>query len=386
VGPIALYPDPLVALILPASTVPGDITDASSYLVQYGDPSRIDSQPWDPSVRALAHYPTVVTWMAQNIAWTQALGSAFLASPSDVMNSIQSLRARARANGALVSNPQQQVVEADSDIEILPAQPDYVYVPSYDPDVVFADGYYGGYDGPFFNYGPAYPAGIWLSYSFDWRRHRVWQGDRDDWHPHEGWHPPHGGSPPPGARPWDPKTRGPRADLPPPSRGPAPRPRPMQGAPNSPPAPGRQLSHPLNVPPGGPADRQPPPHTGQIVRSPVQPATAPRTTPVPLDRPRLPSEVLRGPGNPPEPARGEPHAQAPEPHSSTPEAVQHPTGIAPSREAGQAPSAQNPGRSAPEHPVPAGHEHAPTRESPAPAHAAPAPAPAPAPTPDNRNH
>ena len=292
VGPIALYPDPLIALILPAATVPGDITAASSYLVQYGDMSRIDSQPWDPSVRALAHYPTVVTWMAQNIAWTQALGSAFLVSPADVMNSIQSLRARARANGSLVSNPEQQVVEADSDIEILPAQPDVVYVPSYDPDVVYADGYYGGYDGPFFNYGPAYPAGIWLSYSFDWRRHRVWQGDRNDWHPHQGWHPPHGGgSPPPGAQPWTPKSHGPRVDLPPPRRGPAPRPRPMQGAPMPPPAPNRQPGHPLTAQPGRPADRQPAPHAGEIVRAPVQPAPAPRTGPRTA---RSPAASLRG--------------------------------------------------------------------------------------------
>ena len=104
-GPIALYPDPLLALILPASTVPGDISAASAYLVQYGDMTRIDSQPWDPSVRALAHYPAIVTWMAENIEWTQAVGSAFLSSPAEVMASIQRLRARALASGALGRPP-----------------------------------------------------------------------------------------------------------------------------------------------------------------------------------------------------------------------------------------------------------------------------------------
>jgi hypothetical protein len=151
VAPIALYPDPLIALILPASTAPADIAAASSFLIQYGDPSRVDSQPWDPSVRALAHYPTVITWMAGNMAWTQALGSAFLSSPSDVMDAIQWMRSRAMASGALASTSQQQVYADGDDIEIYPAQPDSIFVPAYDASVVYADGMYYGDGGPLIN-------------------------------------------------------------------------------------------------------------------------------------------------------------------------------------------------------------------------------------------
>jgi hypothetical protein len=110
-GPIALYPDPLLALILPASTVPEDIRAASAYLVQYADTTRIDSQPWDPSVRALAHYPAGrrMDGRQHRVDAGRRLGE-FLASPAEVMQSIQRLRARALAAGALKSTPQQQVV------------------------------------------------------------------------------------------------------------------------------------------------------------------------------------------------------------------------------------------------------------------------------------
>jgi hypothetical protein len=239
VAPIALYPDPLIALILPASTAPADINAASSYLVQYGDPTGIDSQPWDPSVRALAHYPTVVTWMAQNMAWTEALGSAFLSSPNDVMDAVQRLRARALAAGSLASTSQQQVYSEGGQIEIYPAQPDSVYVPVYDDSVVYADGGYDGYNGPFINFGNPYPAGPWLSFYFDWGHHRVWAGDHNVWRAHDGWQPPHAGGngTPPGAHAWRPSGRAPRNPEPTnPSRGtPVPHPRSMPGAPGVPP-------------------------------------------------------------------------------------------------------------------------------------------------------
>ena len=238
-APIALYPDPLIALILPASTVPGDISAAAAYQVQYGDTTRIDGQPWDPSVRALAHYPTVISWMADNMAWTQALGSAFSASPGEVMDSIQSLRARALAAGTLQSTPQVQVITDDDSIEILPAQPDAVYVPAYDPQVVYSEEPYYNYGGPFINYGEPYPEGVWLSFGFDWHHHRVWQGYNQSWHDHGGWRPPGGADdrPPQGGHPWAPKP-GPGRALPPIHTRPGspnPTPRLMPGVPNPPP-------------------------------------------------------------------------------------------------------------------------------------------------------
>jgi hypothetical protein len=191
-GPIALYPDALIALILPASTASSDIVLAARYLASGGNSADADNQPWDDSVRALAHYPDVVKWMDDNLAWTKQLGDVFALQPADVMNTVQRLRARARAAGTLVDTPQQQVVVAQNTIEIVPTQPDVIYVPYYDPGVVFAPqpSYY--YGSSLFSFSPAYATGFWLSYSVDWRQrqvcyvdrpHReiVWRERRDSW-------------------------------------------------------------------------------------------------------------------------------------------------------------------------------------------------------------
>jgi hypothetical protein len=239
VAPIALYPDPLIALILPASTVPSDIAAASSYMIQYGDPTRIDGQPWDSSVRALAHYPKIIAWMAQNLAWTEALGSAFLSSPADIMEAVQRMRARALASGTLASTPQQQVYSEDGQIEIYPAQPDSVYVPVYDDAVVYSDGPYYGYDGAFINFGEPCPAGPWLSFYFDWGRRRLWAGDRNVWRERNGWQPPRtgGNGAPPGAHAWHPTGNRPNNFQPRDSAHETAvvHPHPMPGAPSAPP-------------------------------------------------------------------------------------------------------------------------------------------------------
>src|SRR5271170_2467010 len=92
-GPIALYPDPLIAQILPASTMPTQVVLADRYISGGGDPDQIDQQPWDPSVQALARYPSVLKWMDDNLNWTTELGQTFLNQQQDVMDSIQRLRA-----------------------------------------------------------------------------------------------------------------------------------------------------------------------------------------------------------------------------------------------------------------------------------------------------
>jgi hypothetical protein len=181
-APIALYPDALIALILPASTVPSDVTLAARYLEANGDPAQIDNQPWDASVKALAHYPDVVKWMDANLEWTQAVGSAFAQQPADVMNSIQQLRARARAAGTLIDTPQQDVVMEGDNICIVPAQPDVIYVPAYDPDAVYVEG------GPPLAFGPGCQVGVWLGYECDWVGFGIRVGV---WHPGWDWRRPH---------------------------------------------------------------------------------------------------------------------------------------------------------------------------------------------------
>ena len=110
-GPIALYPDPLIGVILPAAGQPSQIVMADRYMSQGGDPSQIEQQSWDPSVQGLAHYPNVLKWMDDNLTWTTEIGQAFLNQQSDVMDSIQRLRGTAQALGNLQSTPQENVVE-----------------------------------------------------------------------------------------------------------------------------------------------------------------------------------------------------------------------------------------------------------------------------------
>jgi hypothetical protein len=199
-APIALYPDALVALILPASSVPSDVVLAARYLSSNGDSAQIANQPWDDSVKSLANYPDVLKWMDQNLEWTTQVGDAFLNQPADVMNTIQQLRAQAVAAGNLVDTPQQKIVKEETCIRIVPAEPDVIYVPQYDPEVVYVEPYepYGTYLGPALTFGIGFAVGPWLNYDCDWPRRKVCVGDwnprwrsdwnsgwRDDWNP--GW-------------------------------------------------------------------------------------------------------------------------------------------------------------------------------------------------------
>ena len=179
-GPLALYPDALVALILPAATEPADLVLAARYFSASpanNRPEAIDAQPWDESVRALAHYPELVKWMDSNLAWTQQLGNAFETQPADVMKTIQHLRTTARAAGTLTSTAQQVVIVEREVIRIVPAQPEVIYVPSYDPVVVFVRRP-PVYAGSFITFSTIGLTGIWLSYECDWDRRVIWVVDR----------------------------------------------------------------------------------------------------------------------------------------------------------------------------------------------------------------
>ena len=164
-GLIALYPDPLIAELLPAATFPAQVVLADRYVAGGGDPSQIAQQPWDASVQAMARYPTVLKWMDENLNWTTQVGEAFLNQQAEVMASIQRLRTEASKLGNLQSSPQQQVIADGSNIEIVPADPQVIYVPVYQPDQVYSDAPYGA---PFLTFGIGYPFGAWMDYDCDW--------------------------------------------------------------------------------------------------------------------------------------------------------------------------------------------------------------------------
>jgi hypothetical protein len=146
-APVALYPDQLLAQILAAATYPLQIVDARRWMGQnpslHGDAliKAAAKQEWDPSVQALVFFPAVLERLDDNLKWTTALGNAFLAQQEDVMLMVQRLRQKARKAGVLDSNAQQKVevqqVAGAQVIAIQPASPDVVYVPSYNPTVIF---------------------------------------------------------------------------------------------------------------------------------------------------------------------------------------------------------------------------------------------------------
>ena len=181
-APIALYPDPLLAVMLPASTYPAEIADADAWLKRGGTVSGIDGQSWDESVKAIAYYPDILKMMAGNLDRTAYIGDAFLNQPEDVTRSIQRLRRQARDAGNLESNDKQQVIMDGDDIEVIPAQPEYMYVPQYDASVVYKKSSVPGRP-PFITYGFGLAIGGWLSMDFDWRqRHVIYHGwNRPGW-------------------------------------------------------------------------------------------------------------------------------------------------------------------------------------------------------------
>ena len=188
-GPIALYPDPLIAQILAASTLPTQIVLADRYVSGGGDPNQIDQQPWDTSVQALARYPEVLKWMDDNLGWTTEVGQAFLNQQPEVMESIQRLRQSAANFGNLQSTPQQQVVNDGGEIEIVPADPQVIYVPVYQPAQVYYQTCYGP---PFVSFGFGFAIGYWLNCDFDWGHHHIIVWNRGHPRPPNWWHePPH---------------------------------------------------------------------------------------------------------------------------------------------------------------------------------------------------
>jgi hypothetical protein len=199
VAPIALYPDSLVAQILAAATNPTDIVQAWRWMQQHPGlqgqqlADAVDSQPWDPSVKALVQFPSVLDNMNTNLSWTSALGDAYANAPQDVLDAVQALRQQAQATGQLQSTSQQTVSSQGQTIVIEPANPEVVYVPAYDPWLVYDmpiaayPGWIGVpgvfYDGPGLYFGAG--IGIGLFGGFAWGLHDWgldWHGRRTTYH------------------------------------------------------------------------------------------------------------------------------------------------------------------------------------------------------------
>lgn len=178
VAPIALYPDPLIAQILPAATFVDQIEEATHYIREHGRYAQIDQRNWDVSVKAIAHYPDLLDMMNRERNWTVALGQAFINQQNDVMYAIQVLRQNARAAGNLVSTPQQQVVVEDGYIRIIPSAAEVIYVPSYDTRAVYIERPSPGYG--LITFGAGLGIGAWLNRDCDWRGRKIyyhgWRG------------------------------------------------------------------------------------------------------------------------------------------------------------------------------------------------------------------
>jgi hypothetical protein len=184
VAPIALYPDPLLAQTLAASTYPLEIVQLQQWLAKnpkLEDQALADAvakQPWDPSIQAMAALPDVVKRLADDIQWTTDLGNAFLAQQSEVMDAVQRMRSKAQDTGNLKSNEQQKVetkvVEEKQVIVVEQANPQVVYVPTYSPAVVYGPPVYP-YP-PIYYPPPYYAGGMAISFGIGVAMGAAWSG------------------------------------------------------------------------------------------------------------------------------------------------------------------------------------------------------------------
>ena len=169
VAPIALYPDPLVAQILPASTHTNEVVEAYESIAGGGRPSEATASQWDPSIQALLSFPTVLKMMNDRLDWTTQLGDAVVANQGAVMDAIQAVRRQAQSAGNLRSNSYQVIQSQGSAIVIEPANPQYIYVPQYNPVTILAPPpyYYTAYD-PIMTFGVGFAAGAATAYACSW--------------------------------------------------------------------------------------------------------------------------------------------------------------------------------------------------------------------------
>jgi uncharacterized membrane protein YgcG len=184
VAPIALYPDALVAQVLAGSVHPTEIVEADRWMQANTNlqgqalATQVDQMPWDPSVKALTQFPSVLANMDKNLSWTSSLGEAYTNQEQDVMSAVQTMRQRAQSSGNLTSNTQQTVTSQGPTIVIQPANPQVIYVPAYNPWVI-----YGGpvvaypgwvpvpgvwWGGPSVSFGIGFGVGYWGGFGWGW--------------------------------------------------------------------------------------------------------------------------------------------------------------------------------------------------------------------------
>jgi len=189
VAPIALHPDALLTQILIASTYPLEIVQAQRWVDQNSGlkgselEEALKTQEWDPSVKSMCGFPTVLKQMSENLDWTRDLGDAFLGQKTQVMDTVQMMRKKALDSGNLQTTPQQKVVQAEGTIVIEPASPEVIYVPAYSPLVVYGPGWYYPYwYYPYWYYPPPHGGGfVSFSIGFTWGA-ACWS--YCDWHHH----------------------------------------------------------------------------------------------------------------------------------------------------------------------------------------------------------
>jgi uncharacterized membrane protein YgcG len=184
VAPIALYPDALVSQILAGATYPTEIVEADRWMQERPNlkgkdlANEVDKLPWDPSVKALTQFPSVLANMDKNLSWTSSLGDAYVNQSQDVMDAVQAMRTRAQKSGNLQSNKQVKVETQGQTIVIEPADPEVVYVPAYNPWLVFGapvaiwPGWYaypGLYmAGPGISFGLGFGVGFFGGFGWGW--------------------------------------------------------------------------------------------------------------------------------------------------------------------------------------------------------------------------
>ena len=194
VAPIALYPDPLIATLLPASVYPLEIVQAARFVADTNNLAKLDAQPWDENVKAVARVPAVIKKMNDDLAWTVELGEAFLAQDKDVMDAIQSMRGKAQKAGTLQTSPQQivtvtnvivektveqkVVVVTNTIVEIQPSNSSVVYVPTYNPTrsitrrpLMYVNPY------PLLTFGAGMAMGAIIANNCDWHHGGCYHGD-----------------------------------------------------------------------------------------------------------------------------------------------------------------------------------------------------------------
>jgi hypothetical protein len=192
--PIALHPDPLIAVILPAAAYPIEVVQAARFVKNTNNVAKVDEQPWDENVKAVAKFPQLIAKMDEDLAWTVQLGQAFVDQPKELMDAIQGLRSKAQKAGNLKTTEQQivhvtnvvvlqtnitEVVTVTKEIiEVIPANPSVVYVPTYPPTIYYPWYPYYTYAAPVVAFGVGFAWGV--AWGAIWHNHCNWHGGSVD--------------------------------------------------------------------------------------------------------------------------------------------------------------------------------------------------------------